>query len=61
MIEQSLSNTNETYYSIQIVKIYNLNKAIDRSQPIASGSAEVEATSHSGRLRARIFLFFSLF
>ena len=27
MIGQSLSNTNETCYSVQIAKIYNLNKA----------------------------------
>jgi len=27
MIGQSLSNTNKTCYSVQIVKIYNLNKA----------------------------------
>ena len=28
MIRQSLSNINETCYSVQIVKIYNLNKAL---------------------------------
>ena len=28
MIGQSLSNTNETYYSVRIAKIYNLNKAL---------------------------------
>ena len=28
MIKQSLSNTNETYYSVQIAKIYNLNMAL---------------------------------
>jgi len=30
MIGQSLSNTNEMCYSVQIAKIYNLNKALLR-------------------------------
>ena len=29
MIGQSLSNTNETYYSVQIAKICNLNQALN--------------------------------
>jgi len=33
MIEQSLSNTNETCYSVQIAKIYNLNNAHDIKVP----------------------------
>ena len=30
MIGQSLSNTNEMCYSVQVVKIYNLNKAEEK-------------------------------
>ena len=38
MIGQSLSNINETCYSIQIAKIYNLNKALASSWAPATSS-----------------------
>jgi len=52
MIRQSLSNTNETCYSVQIIKIYDLNKAVVAlSFGLTRPLLLLQATLHAARLQ----------